>query len=154
MHPNYKELSFGAPTMDLARDEEALHLEVHSPAELGPFFDLIEDVLWLMDYPRKDVFAVLLSLHEAVANAYRHGNRRDRNKSIEIRYRVTAEEAVFEVADEGPGFDAGRLPDPLGEANLDRPGGRGLFLMRTYMTWVGFNPQGNRVTLARQRSHS
>jgi serine/threonine-protein kinase RsbW len=154
MHPNYKELLFVGPAVDLARDNEAVHLEVHSPAELGPFFDLIEDVLWLMNYPRKDVFAVLLSVHEAVTNAYRHGNRRDRNKCIQIHYRVTAEEAVFEVADEGKGFDPSHVADPLAEAHLDRPGGRGLFLMRSYMTWISFNREGNHVTLARQRSQS
>jgi serine/threonine-protein kinase RsbW len=154
MHPNYKELSFGTRPVDLAQEEQVLHLEVHAPAELGPFFDMLEDLLWLMDYPRKDVFAVMLALHEAVTNAYRHGNRRDRNKSIHIRYVVTANEAVFEVADEGSGFDPDRVPSPLAEPNLDRPGGRGLFLMRTYMTWVSFNPEGNRVTLARQRSQS
>jgi serine/threonine-protein kinase RsbW len=154
MHPNYKELSVGVNPVDLARDEQALHLEVHSPSELGPFYDLVEDVLWLMDYPRKDLFAVLLSLHEAVTNAYRHGNRRDPAKCIHIRYVVTADEALFEVADEGMGFDPDRVPSPLTELNLDRPGGRGLFLMRAYMTWVSFNAAGNRVTLARQRSHS
>jgi len=26
--------------------------------------------------------------------------------------------------------------------------------MRTYMTWVSFNQQGNRVTFSRQRSNS
>jgi serine/threonine-protein kinase RsbW len=154
MHPNYKELPFGARLVDLAREEEALHLQVHDPSELGPFFDMLEELLWLMDYPRKDVFAVLLSLHEAVTNAYRHGNRRNRCKNIDIRYLITADEALFEVADEGTGFDPDRVPSPLLEANLGRPGGRGLFLMRTYMTWVSFNAQGNRVTLARRRSHS
>jgi serine/threonine-protein kinase RsbW len=154
MHPNYKELPFGARPVDLARDEEALYLRVHSPAELGPFFDLIEEVLWLMDYSLKDVFAVVLALHEAVTNAYRHGNRRDPNKCIDIRYVVTAHEAVFEVADEGTGFDPSQVPDPLAAGNVDRLGRRGLFLMRTYMTRVSFNPEGNRVTLARQRSQS
>jgi hypothetical protein len=42
--------------------------------------------------------------------------------------------------------------DPLSEPFLDRPCGRGLFLMRSYMTWVSFNREGNRVTLCRQRS--
>jgi serine/threonine-protein kinase RsbW len=154
MHCYHKDPLFSMRTVALAQDKQALHLKAHSPAELGTFFDLIEDVLWLMDYPRKDVFAVQLGLHEAVMNAYRHGNRRDPNKSIHIRYVVTADEAVFEVADEGPGFDPSAAPDPLAAVNLDRPGGRGLFLMRTYMTWVSFNREGNCVTMARQRSRS
>jgi serine/threonine-protein kinase RsbW len=44
------------------------------------------------------------------------------------------------------------VPDPLAEDNLERPGGRGLLLMRSYMTWVRFNRRGNAVTLFKQRS--
>ena len=56
------------------------------------------------------------------------------------------------MQDEGRGFDPEQVPDPLAREILDRPGGRGLFLMWAYMTWVGFNRTGNRVTLVKQRS--
>jgi serine/threonine-protein kinase RsbW len=61
---------------------------------------------------------------------------------------------VLEVEDQGQGFDPDQVPDPRREPYMDRPGGRGLFLMRTYMTWVSFNREGNRVTFSRRRSHS
>ena len=57
-----------------------------------------------------------------------------------------------EVEDEGPGFDPGRVPDPTLPENPDRPGGRGLPLMRHFMTWVRFSRPGNRVTLCKYRS--
>jgi serine/threonine-protein kinase RsbW len=39
------------------------------------------------------------------------------------------------------------VPDPLCEENLERPCGRGLFLIRHYMTDVQFHPPGNRLTM-------
>jgi serine/threonine-protein kinase RsbW len=141
-------------TADLALVVEAERVQVDTPAELRPLFDRLEDRMRVLGYPCKDIFAVLLALEEAAVNAFRHGNRSDPRKSIHVRSLVTAVEVLLEVEDEGPGFDPPQVPDPLAEENLDRPGGRGLFLMRAYMTWVRFNREGNRVTLARQRSES
>jgi serine/threonine-protein kinase RsbW len=93
-------------------------------------------------------------LQEAVSNAFRHGNRGDRGKNIDLRYAVSAAEVLLEVEDQGAGFDPDQVPNPLAEENLYRLGGRGLFFMRAYMTWVSFNREGNRVTLSKQRSSS
>ena len=57
----------------------------------------------------------------------------------------------LEVKDEGKGFDPQRVPDPLAPVNLERPGGRGVLLMRHYMTWVRYNRRGNRVMLCKRR---
>jgi serine/threonine-protein kinase RsbW len=56
-----------------------------------------------------------------------------------------------EIEDRGPGFDPGAVPDPTLEQNLEIPSGRGLMLMRAYMTSVTFNPAGNRVRLLYRR---
>jgi serine/threonine-protein kinase RsbW len=140
--------------VDLALDEHALQVQVHSPAELRPFLEQLEVWMQMLRYPRKDIFAVRLALYEAASNAFRHGNRGDQSKNIYVRYLLTATEVLLEVEDQGPGFDPNQVPASLPEAYLDRPGGRGLFLMRAYMTWVSFHPGGNRVTLCRQRSPS
>ncbi len=136
----------------LASAADVLELQVHAPAELGPLFDSLEDLMGIFGYPRKDIFAVQLALHEAVTNAFRHGNRGDRGKAIAVRYLATPARMLLEVEDEGTGFDPGEVPAPLAARNRLRPTGRGLFLMRAYATWVGFSPKGNRVTFARQRS--
>jgi serine/threonine-protein kinase RsbW len=141
-------------TVELLLAEQADRVQVHTPAGLRPLCDRLEDRMRVLGYPCKDIFAVLLALEEAAVNAFRHGNRSDPNKSIHVRSLVTAVGVLVEVEDEGPGFDPDQVPDPLAEENLDRPDGRGLFLMRAYMTWVRFNREGNRVTLARQRSES
>lgn len=154
MHPNYKDYPFRASTIELAREPHSQQIQMHAPSELHPFVEALAAWMRAIGYSGKDVFAVRLALYEAVINAFRHGNRSDPRKRILIRYLLSAGEVLLEVEDEGFGFDPHQVPDPLTEPYLDRPGGRGLFLLRTYMSWVSFNRQGNRVTFCRQRSKS
>jgi serine/threonine-protein kinase RsbW len=145
---------FRGKSVDLALEEHAQHLQVHTPAELHPVIDRLENRMRVLGYPCRDIFAVKLAVEEASVNAFRHGHRRDPAKTIHVRYLVTADEVLIEVEDQGRGFDPDQVPDPLAEENLRRESGRGVFLLRAYMTWVSFNRQGNRVTLARRRSES
>ena len=68
--------------------------------------------------------------------------------------RLTRDQAIFVIRDEGPGFDPRCLPDPLDPECFDKAGGRGILLMRTFMNEVQFNSTGNQVTLVKRRSHS
>jgi serine/threonine-protein kinase RsbW len=56
------------------------------------------------------------------------------------------------IEDEGPGFKPDELPDPRSEECLERACGRGVFLMRFYMTWVQFNERGNSVTMCKKKT--
>ena len=51
------------------------------------------------------------------------------------------------VEDQGPGFDHGTIPDPTLDENLEVPSGRGLMLIKAYMTEVRHNPAGNRLEM-------
>lgn len=102
-------------------------------------------------YEGPDAFAVKLALEEALANAIKHGNRNDPRKLVEVRIRVTDEEVRITVCDEGAGFDLGAVPDPTLDENLTKPFGRGVMLMRTYMTHVEYNDAGNCVTMIKRR---
>ena len=154
MYPHQRNHHFRERTVDLARQENARRSQIHSPAELRPLLEKIEDRMRVLGYPGRDLYAVQMAWQEAVSNAFRHGNGGDRSKTIHLHYAVTAAEVLLEVADEGPGFDPDQVPNPLADENLYRLGGRGLFLMRAYMTWVSFNREGNRVTLYKQQSPS
>ena len=44
--------------------------------------------------------------------------------------------AVFEVEDQGPGFDPRMIPDPTEDENIEIPSGRGVMLMRAFMSQV------------------
>ncbi len=99
-----------------------------------------------------DQFAVRLAMEEAIMNAIRHGHRYDRGKRVHVRYHVTPERLLAEVEDEGPGFDPCAVPDPRKPPYVEREGGRGLLLMRTFMTWVRYNERGTRVTMCKRRA--
>jgi serine/threonine-protein kinase RsbW len=127
-------------------------VNLRSDAEVAGVLDAVTAAVAAADYPGKDAFAVRLALHEAMANSLKHGNRGDPAKRVRVRYHVGCDSVEIEVEDEGAGFDPAAVPDPTAPENLERPGGRGIFLMRAYMTRCIFNPKGNRVTLGKTRS--
>ena len=63
---------------------------------------------------------------------------------------LSREEARYVIRDEGLGFDPSKLPDPCDLENLEKPSGRGILLMRSFMDEISFNEQGNQVTLVKQ----
>ena len=121
---------------------------------------------------------ISMALEEALTNAICHGNlevdsklkdqedicafenlvveRQDCEPFCQRRVRVQAqfspEEIVFQINDEGPGFDVSSLPDPTAPENIMKPSGRGLLLIRTFMDEVTHNDTGNRITLVKRRS--
>jgi serine/threonine-protein kinase RsbW len=119
-------------------------------AELEPFLDVVTGALTGLGYSPQDQFGVRLALEEAIVNGLRHGNGGDPRKRVRVRYRVRAEALLAEVEDEGPGFDLDDVPDPTLAENLLHSGGRGLLLMRHFMTWVRYHGRGNRVTLCKR----
>ena len=80
-------------------------------------------------------------------NAFRHGNRGAPGKVVEFRCDINHERAEFEVRDEGEGFDPSGVPDPTADENLEIPSGRGLMLMRAYMSEVEHVPPGNALRM-------
>ncbi len=92
-------------------------------------------------------FAILTALGEALSNAVLHGNRDDPAKILTIEYTADAATVAIVVQDEGVGFDPAAVPDPTRPENVDIPSGRGIMLMRAYMTEVEFVSPGNRVRL-------
>jgi serine/threonine-protein kinase RsbW len=73
----------------------------------------------------------------------------DRAKKVRIAYQLFPDRFQVQITDEGTGFDPGDVPDPTAFENLERPCGRGLMLMRHYMTDVAFNQRGNIVTMSK-----
>ena len=91
---------------------------------------------------------LLIALTEAVNNAIHHGNRSDPNKSVTFGYEVAGDRIIFMVRDQGPGFDFEHLPDPTDPENLEKPHGRGVFLMRALADTVEFSDNGATAVLA------
>jgi serine/threonine-protein kinase RsbW len=111
--------------------------------------DAIEQQLQASRASDQETFSVRLALEEALVNAIKHGNQMDRAKSVHICYRFLPDRFEIRITDEGAGFDPSDVPDPTAVENLERPCGRGLMLMRHYMTEVVYNERGNSVTMAK-----
>jgi anti-sigma regulatory factor (Ser/Thr protein kinase) len=58
---------------------------------------------------------------------------------------------VVHVTDEGEGFDPATVRDPTTPEDLEEPCGRGLFLIRSLVDEVRFNPKGNSICLTLRR---
>ncbi len=124
-----------------------------------------------------DCHRIATALDEALSNACCHGNlevrsdvrehdprthralvnqRRNvapyRDRRIQVHTNLTRGEARFVIKDDGRGFDHGAIPDPTRPENLERPTGRGVLLMWSFMDDVHYNKAGNAVTLLKRRS--
>ena len=73
---------------------------------------------------------ILIAMTEAVNNAVVHGNKLDSNKMVDIEVHTDGPILEFRIADQGPGFDFENIPDPTSPENIEKPNGRGVFLMR------------------------
>jgi len=108
---------------------------------------MIEDVCDLFNISEDYYGNILVSLTEAVNNAIYHGNKANPNKSIDISFKSHPDRVSFSVKDEGPGFNFNNLPDPTNPENIEKPNGRGVFLMRNLADNVTFEENGSKVIL-------
>lgn len=122
------------------------------PCEARRIQQAIEESLKSHRYSEHDVFAIKLAVEEALVNAIKHGNQMDRSKNVRVAYHVAADRFDCLIADEGTGFQPDDVPDPTAPENLERPSGRGLMLMRHYMTAVDYNDRGNVVSMCKLRN--
>ncbi len=102
-----------------------------------------------LKFSKDDIFAVHLGLEEAFINCLRHGNKSDPAKKITIEYQIKPDKAVVSLTDEGEGFNPNSIPDPTQGSNIYKTGGRGLFLIRSFMDKVNFNKKGNCICMTK-----
>ena len=87
---------------------------------------------------------IAMAVREAAVNAVLHGNSYDTNKHIVASFETTSDSLIIRIADQGPGLDPDKVPDPLAPENILRGSGRGIFLIRSFMDDVTMarRPQG------------
>ena len=91
---------------------------------------------------------IMIAVTEAVNNAIRHGNQADSSKNVSLVLTLDDSLLKFIIEDEGKGFDFAHLPDPTAPENLEKPGGRGIFLMKHLSDEVTFRDGGRVVELS------
>lgn len=125
---------------------------VNDAASIDAAQNRIVEAIERFDYPKASVFAVRLSLHEAMSNAFRHGHAAlPPSVPIHVSCSIGPEKVVLAVEDQGPGFDPASVPDPTLDENLERGSGRGLLLIKAYMASASYNAKGNRLEMVYRR---
>lgn len=118
-------------------------------------FDEVQDtVLNLMksyEYSEHELFSVRVAFEEALANALLHGHEGDETNEINVSWHVDDKQVEIIVEDQGRGYNPETIPDPTADENLTLPSGRGLAMIRAFMSEVSVNNRGNRVRMVHQR---
>jgi serine/threonine-protein kinase RsbW len=133
----------------ITRGMKNIHIEVPSISEnirmIESFIDNAKEKFELDD----DIYGnIMIAITEAVNNAIKHGNRSDSSKNVSLSLSLDDSRIKFRVEDEGHGFDYANLPDPTAPENLEKPGGRGIFLMKHLSDEVEFMEGGRIVELS------
>jgi serine/threonine-protein kinase RsbW len=76
-----------------------------------------------------------------------HGNKSIKAKKIFVSFEPHQKDLLFTVEDQGDGFNYDNLPDPTDPDNIDKPSGRGVFLMKHLADQVNFHNNGRKVEL-------
>ncbi len=91
---------------------------------------------------------IMIAVTESVNNAIMHGNKNDKSKNVTLSLSLNQNIINFTIIDEGNGFDFQNLPDPTSPENIDKPSGRGIFLMKHLSDEVNFKNAGSMVELS------
>ncbi len=113
--------------------------------------DHITERLRESGYDEEDVIDVRQALEEALVNAIKHGNNCDCAKQLHISFCVDNDCFQICIEDEGPGFNPQSVADPLSIEHLESPCGRGLLMMKHYMSEVSYLEPGNAVMMVKKR---
>lgn len=79
------------------------------------------------------------SVAEASSNCIIHGNKEDISKNIEVEIEIDDEKIIVKLTDEGKGFDVDNVPDPTLPENILKDSGRGIHIMRSFLTELKYN---------------
>jgi serine/threonine-protein kinase RsbW len=128
---------------------ETMHkLEFTSePENIAIIERLIDEIREETTFQEECYGDVLIAMTEAVNNAIVHGNKLDPDKKVVVEYEIQPSDLYFKIVDSGAGFDYENVPDPTSPENLEKPNGRGVFLMRQLADVCEFDDDGRIVEL-------
>ena len=90
---------------------------------------------------------ILVSLTEAMENAIYHGNRNDPRKNVYITFTSKPKGLMFQISDEGEGFDFNNIPDATDVQGNPEKKGTGIFLIRSLADEVHFKENGRVIQI-------
>ncbi len=148
-----------------------------------PLIDLLtEKVAHIGICNQSELMNIRLALDEALVNAIIHGNLeitsqskgttldelvsfnqlvKDRSQQLPFKERrvkvsthLSPDSVLFSIEDEGKGFDWQMIPESFEDVEILANHGRGLILIRAFMSKVEFNEKGNKITLVKLKGDS
>ncbi|MFC2075587.1 ATP-binding protein [candidate division KSB1 bacterium] len=117
-------------------------MEMYLPSniELLPVVEgVTESITERLGFDEQGRDGISISVIEAASNAIIHGNKHDLDKEIVVSFHWDDDSFTVKIKDSGQGFDPDKIPDPLAEENILRENGRGIFLIRSFMSDVKFH---------------
>ncbi|MEN9639556.1 MAG: hypothetical protein RLZZ262_1425 [Bacteroidota bacterium] len=125
------------------------HIKFPSVIENIHLVERMIDEIVAQHHIKEDFYGeLLIAMTEAVNNAIVHGNKLDISKQVSVDFDIVDNKLLrFKIEDEGPGFDYDSLPDPTAPENIEKPHGRGVFLMRQLSDHCEFIDNGRIVVL-------
>ena len=91
---------------------------------------------------------IMISITECISNAIILGNLSNATKMVHLELQMQPGLLRCSIEDEGNGFDYTNLPDPTDPGNIEKLGGRGIFLMRNLSDEVKFEENGKKTILS------
>lgn len=130
---------------------------VRVPARLEsirPVMSLVSDLAQRARLSDQAIFQCRLALDEACMNIIRHAYAEQPEGEIEVSVEIGHGQCVISLTDFGAPYDPSEVPQPQLDASIDemRPGGLGLYLMRTVMDEVHYTsgPHSNCLVMVKR----
>ena len=139
-----------------ARRPKAFELTIPSRLdEMPAVHNLIAEAV--KEYNLTEEFAhwLELTVSESMINAIQHGNCCDPSKNATLKISSTGETIEIIVEDQGQGFALETIADPTDAANLLKPCGRGILIIRSFMDEVDLSRReggGSRLRMTKKIS--
>ncbi len=114
--------------------------EISSDPELLPELEEFVIELAKQNHVSEDKLnGLALSFSEAASNCVVHGNKLDKSKKVKITIRINDTKMTITIKDEGKGFNPSTVPDPTKPENILKDNGRGIHIMRSFLSDLRYN---------------
>ena len=112
-----------------------------------------EKAATIMNFGEDEKDSLAIAVTEAVNNAIIHGNKKDKSKTVNIKFIFDDNKLTIRIRDQGKGFNPDNVSDPLAPENLLKESGRGIFILSSLMDDVQyeFKGDGTEIILVKEK---
>ncbi len=127
-------------------DDQLLMTVTNDPAQLRLVYEQVDALGQRNNLPSKSLFSIKLALAELLANTISYGYADKATHTIEIRLELSGGQLKVEIIDDARPFDPRRVKAPKKKGALkELPlGGRGIYLVRSYVDDFGYQRKRGR----------